>query len=159
MANIKLRNFGIVLADLKEPEWERVLEVRVPSALVWLARINTLHPVQFERPDLKLLIKCMRAHALTIERPRDSKSLENIAAKLAKALQRRPEPPPHQTGIKQEPNDKQTALKAMQQDLKEWQKTATDRNPLLDQYREAVDRLLAEVHPVGTTDSVRIIPP
>jgi hypothetical protein len=79
------RSDDVVVVDLKELEWAEVLEVPVPSDLVWLAGINMLHPVQFNRMHLGLLIYAIREHA--VKRPRERRTLERIAGKMERAMQ------------------------------------------------------------------------
>jgi hypothetical protein len=142
MPKTKQTNSGEVVVDLKELEWVKILEITVPSDLVWLARIKMLHPVQFNRVDLTLLINCVRANAAAVTRSRERCVLERIADKLEKAM-RLPPPRPtrHLAASKHVRNDKQTALKAMQQDLRNLRKTTPADDPVLTQLQDAVNAL------------------
>ena len=136
--------------DLKELEWVKVLEVTVPQDLVWLAEANMTHPVQFERTDLGLLIYCIREHARTVKHPRERSPLERIADKMETAMQK---PAAHPAPSKQLPNNKQTALKVMRQDLQDWQDTPTADEPVYKQYKKAVEDLTGK--PLGRHDRPR----
>ena len=126
---------GDVVVDLKERDWVKVLEIPVPSDLLWLAGINMLHPVQFDRINLGLLIYCMRKHVVKVKRPRERGTLERIAEKMERAMRIPPSSQPaHQAMSEHVPNDKQTALKAMRRDLRGWKKNRPPDDPLLKTY-------------------------
>jgi hypothetical protein len=148
MIKTKQPHSGEVVVDLKELEWVKVLEVTVPSDLVWLALINMAHPVQFDRLDLGLLIYCIREHAVTVKRTRERAMLERIADKMEKAVRMPPSSPrARPTASKQVPNNRQTALKVMRQFLQEQQNTPTADDPVFTEYKKAVEGLTGK--PLG----------
>lgn len=105
-----------------------------------------VHPVQFDRKDLTLLINCTRAQAAAVKRSRERGVFERIADKMEEVM-RVPfsRPRAHSSASKHVRNDKQTALKAMQQDLRDLWKTAPADDPVLTQYQAAVDALTASL--------------
>lgn len=118
------QSHDIVVVDLKEREWVKVLEVPVPRDLIWLGGIKMLHPVQFDRNDLGLLVLYMRMHAGEIKQSRDKRQYERLADKMAEAMSSRPLKT--RTGRPRSefvPNDKETVLREMGKDILEWEKT------------------------------------
>lgn len=138
MIKAKKSRSDFVTVNLKEHEWVKVLEASVPQDLIWLGEINMLHPVQFDRAELGLLIYCVREHAATFKRPRERAALERIADKLAEAMRT---PPTHPASPKRLPNNKETALKVMRQDLQGWQNTPIADDPVFKQYKKAIEGL------------------
>jgi hypothetical protein len=113
----------IVVVDLKEREWVKVIEIPLPADLFWLARIGMLQPVKFEREELGLLVYTLREHAETVRQRKDRLLIERIADKMAEAMQtpatgRRTKLATNSTV----PNDKPSALRAMRQDLRLFKK-------------------------------------
>jgi hypothetical protein len=125
-----------VVVDLKELEWEKVFEDPVPTELGWLGLIQALRPVQFDRSDLELLIYCIRENAVAVKPPRERASLEKIANKMARAMRLPP------TGANQVPNNKQTVLKKMRQDLRKWNRKPTPDDPYQSEYIKMAKAIL-----------------
>lgn len=114
----------IVVVDLKEREWVKVLEVPVPHDLIWLGGIKMLHPVQFDRNELGLLVFYIREHARTVKTSREKRLYERLSDKMAEAMSS----PPLNTRTSCSrsqfvPNDKQVVFKEMGKDLLEWEKS------------------------------------
>ena len=122
----KLKQSGsqdIVAVELTEREWDKVLEVPAPSDLYWLARISMIEPVLFDRQDLGLLVLYLRTEADTSKAPTKRRLLEQIADKMAKIMQApRSSARKHSLVSQNPPNNKQTAVKLMRQDLRNWKK-------------------------------------
>lgn len=102
---------NVVVVDLKEIEWVKVLKISVPSCLVWLAYIHMLYPVQIDRGELGLLIYSVREHAMTVKALRERTALERITDKMAKAmLAPTSSPQLRSTDSRYVPNNRQSAI-------------------------------------------------
>lgn len=130
--------------DLKERDWVKVLEVPVPADLVWLARINMLCPVQFERTDLQFLIYTLRMLDDTAGNSRTRAAYSRIADAMMNALHgSTSNTRTTASSSASPPNDKLTALKAMKADMREMMKDP-ETVPLCLQYKAAINALLAQ---------------
>ena len=107
----RIRRGSVVVVDLKEIEWIKVLEISVPSFLIWIAYINMLHPVQIDRHELGILIHYVREHAGTVTAPRERRALERIANKMAKALSAPATRARLRSDSRYVPNNRQSAIR------------------------------------------------
>lgn len=138
----RIRSSDLVV-DLEELEWVKVLEITVPPALVWIGLINMLCPAQFDRVDLGLLIDCIREHAATVKRPHERATLKRVADKMERAIQLPPPSPPASLAASHQlPNNKQTVLKTMRKDLRQWKRSPTPNNPFNVEHIRFIEGLI-----------------
>lgn len=140
----RAKSRDIVIVDLQELEWVKVLEVPVPPDLVWLALIKMLHSVQFDRNELGLLVFSIRQYAETIKQPREQKVFERIADKMEEAMSSHPPSIKGRSKAAQRvPNDKKVALRAMRRELREWEKNPMANDPALAEFQGVIERFKA----------------
>ena len=116
------RKHSIIVLDLKEREWVRVLEVPVPEDLLWLAGIDMLHPVQFAPQDLRSLTMYVWAHSTSVKKPYERKVFNRLLDKMYTALEPHAGEPRCSTQPSSSQNNKRTALAKLRRWLPESEK-------------------------------------
>lgn len=130
----------IVVVDLEEREWVKVLEVPVPRDLIWLAVIKMLHPVQFDRNELGMLVFQIREHVRKVRQPREKRLFDRLADKMADAMSScSSKAETRRTSSEFVPNDKRVALRTMRRDLREWEKDSGADDPALAEYQAVME--------------------
>jgi hypothetical protein len=103
------KELPVIVLDLKEIEWVKVLEVPVP--LVWLAAINMLRPVEFDPIELHTLALGVWAHMDDVKKPSEHLIYSRILEKIYTAIEtHKPKVPRRPAKPTFAPNNKQTAL-------------------------------------------------